>query len=602
LLRQFIFEEACRLEKTAKKVFDEELKRRRQSILSSLGMFQTVGGIILDKKIDDENVRKAIFSQVPSDVLAQQISQLDDWITGKRSHQFSAFIRQFNYLRKFSPAFLKSLEFEDSHATDTPLVEELLQKRTDLDHRIVSAETNLRKQLAQPKDKQNPDRIQKLKETLDNLKLEEMNTLKIIEEQYPRYAELTQPQPVTLTELRQNVLRENEVLLEYVVMDEMTAAFVVSREAFEWVKVEMMVKELTEKVTHLRATLVDPTETFDRATAYELYTKLWKPVEKYLTDAEVVYIVPDGPLYYLPFETLITTNKPRDNGSDFLLTKDYHLAYIQSASILKTVREDQKRREASREEQEPIVVFADPVYPQEGQIALNRGAGDLRDAFHSGGDHCAEPRFGRLESTAKEAESIASIYQVNHNSDAFNLRDKARESRVKNLDLSTYRYVHFATHGILCDETKGAWLQSSLVLSLVGESETEQEKGNEGFLQMSEVFNLKLNADLVTLSACETGLGRADKGEGLVGLTRGFMYAGTPSVVVSLWRVSDSSTAQFMTEFYTALSEGMTKVATLKETKQFMIAESYHTSESGEIVRHNHPYYWAPFILIGAPQ
>ena len=85
-------------EKTAKKFFDEELKRRRQSILSSLGMFQTVGGIILDKKIDDENVRKVIFSQVPSDVLAQQISKLDDWITGKRSHQFSAFIRQFNYL------------------------------------------------------------------------------------------------------------------------------------------------------------------------------------------------------------------------------------------------------------------------------------------------------------------------------------------------------------------------------------------------------------------------------------------------------------------------------------------------------------------------
>ncbi|MHC4535424.1 MAG: Tn3 family transposase, partial [Planctomycetota bacterium] len=110
-------------EKTAKKRFDEELKRRRQSILSSLGMFQTVGGIILDKEIDDENVRQVIFRQIPSDVLAQQISQLDDWITGKRSHQFSAFIGQFNYLRKFSPAFLKSLEFEDSRGTLTPLID-----------------------------------------------------------------------------------------------------------------------------------------------------------------------------------------------------------------------------------------------------------------------------------------------------------------------------------------------------------------------------------------------------------------------------------------------------------------------------------------------
>ena len=108
-------------EKNAKKGFDEELKRRRQSILSSLGMFQTVAGVILDKTVDDKNVRQVVFSQVPSDILAQQISQLDDWVTGKRGHQFSAFIGQFNYLRKFSPAFLKSLQFEDSHGTDTPL-------------------------------------------------------------------------------------------------------------------------------------------------------------------------------------------------------------------------------------------------------------------------------------------------------------------------------------------------------------------------------------------------------------------------------------------------------------------------------------------------
>jgi hypothetical protein len=108
-------------EKNAKKVFDQELKRRRQSILSSLGMFQTVAGIILDKKVDDKNVRQVVFSQIPSDILAQQISKLDDWVTGKRGHQFSAFIGQFNYLRKFSPAFLKALEFEHSHGTDTPL-------------------------------------------------------------------------------------------------------------------------------------------------------------------------------------------------------------------------------------------------------------------------------------------------------------------------------------------------------------------------------------------------------------------------------------------------------------------------------------------------
>jgi hypothetical protein len=120
-------------EKTAKKVFDEELKRRRKSILSSLAMFQTVAGVILDKRVDNEDVRKVVFDQIPPDVLAQQISQLNDWVTGKRSHLFSAFIDQFNYLRKFSPAFLRNLEFEDSRGTDTPLIcaTQLLKEMND---------------------------------------------------------------------------------------------------------------------------------------------------------------------------------------------------------------------------------------------------------------------------------------------------------------------------------------------------------------------------------------------------------------------------------------------------------------------------------------
>jgi TnpA family transposase len=126
-------------EKNAKKTFDEELKQRRKAILSSLNMFQTVGGVLLDKRVENEKVRQVIFSQVPPDVLAQQLAELDDWVTGKRSHLFSAFIDQFNYLRKFSPAFLECLEFEDSRGTDTPLIHatELLRKMNATNKRKV---------------------------------------------------------------------------------------------------------------------------------------------------------------------------------------------------------------------------------------------------------------------------------------------------------------------------------------------------------------------------------------------------------------------------------------------------------------------------------
>jgi CHAT domain-containing protein len=161
--------------------------------------------------------------------------------------------------------------------------------------------------------------------------------------------------------------------------------------------------------------------------------------------------------------------------------------------------------------------------------------------------------------------------------------------------LAPYQYIVFATHGILGTEVP--YLQQpALVLSQV---DTLEE---DGFLTMEEILGLRLNADLVTLSACQTGLGINVKGEGIIGLTRAFMYAGTSSLVVSLWSVADQSTAEFMAHFYRNLKSGMSKAKALRETKLWMIRESYHTDEYGNVVLHNHPFYWAPFVLIGEYQ
>jgi CHAT domain-containing protein len=146
------------------------------------------------------------------------------------------------------------------------------------------------------------------------------------------------------------------------------------------------------------------------------------------------------------------------------------------------------------------------------------------------------------------------------------------------------RYLHLSTHGYLDHEHA---MYSGLLFS-------------DGMLQTYGIFNLDIDAELTVLSACQTGLGELKAGEGLVGLARAFMYAGSLSVLVSLWPVSDPSTAAFMKRFYRNLNKGKTKAEALRETKIWMKAKSYHTDEHGNVIKHDHPFYWAPFILVGA--
>ncbi|TMA61499.1 MAG: CHAT domain-containing protein, partial [Deltaproteobacteria bacterium] len=145
------------------------------------------------------------------------------------------------------------------------------------------------------------------------------------------------------------------------------------------------------------------------------------------------------------------------------------------------------------------------------------------------------------------------------------------------------------------DEVK--WItQPALVLSLAGGADDTYD----GFLQMSEIFNLRLNADLVVLSACDTGKGKLRRGEGIVGLTRAFMYAGTHSVVASLWQVNDQSTSRFMECFYRNLKEGQSKAEALRQAKKQLMQIQVWSDTLKKEQSFTAPFYWAPFILIGS--
>jgi len=275
---------------------------------------------------------------------------------------------------------------------------------------------------------------------------------------------------------------------------------------------------------------------------------LFAPLEPFLTQADSLIVVPDGSLAYLPLEVLPTA-KGR-------VIERYRVAYAPSASTLSTLRERKRQPNAGS-----LFALADPAFPSTPAPMAERGFD-----------------FTRLPQTRAEVNAIQSLFRPGE-ARVF-LGDQAVESSVKSLPMDSYRYLHFAAHGYF-DEERPA--RSGIVLS--------PDPKDDGVLQAHEVMRLRLNADLVTLSACQTGLGRLLAGEGVVSLTRAFFYAGAQSVVVSLWNVNDAATAGLMKSFYTNLHKGLPREEALRQAKLAMLRNP----------RWRHPYFWAPFVFIGEP-
>jgi CHAT domain-containing protein len=231
-----------------------------------------------------------------------------------------------------------------------------------------------------------------------------------------------------------------------------------------------------------------------------------------------------------------------------------------------------------------VAVIADPVFSSNDQ-RLKSNARTDRVANTRIIEHLADDSgklvIRRLPFTRQEAEQILAVSPRASNLKAVDF--KANRGTATGAELSKFRYVHFATHGYLDSERPDL---SAVVLSLVD----EQGNPQDGFLRALEIYNLNLPAELVVLSACQTGLGKEIKGEGLVGLTRGFMYAGARRVVVSLWNVNDKATAELMTKFYTKmLKQGERPAAALRAAQVEMWKQKQWQS----------PYYWAAFTMQG---
>ncbi|MBI3950644.1 MAG: CHAT domain-containing protein [Acidobacteria bacterium] len=442
----------------------------------------------------------------------------------------------------------------------------------------------------------------------------------------PRYAALTQPQPLSLKEIQQQVLDDDTLLLEYALGDERSFLWAVtpnSIHSFELPKraeIEAAARRVYELLTTRNQSKAGETPEQKRqrvAQADAEYVKaaaalsqmLLAPVAAPLGTKRLL-IVAEGTLQYVPFAalprpvslvtghwSLADSKRPRTNDQGRMtndtrpLVVDHEIVSLPSASALAVLRKELAGRQPAAK---TVAVLADPVFQSNDarvkQIRMEAakkanetpalpGAPSIEPDVERSARESGATSFQRLRFSRVEAEGIAALAPAAAGLKAVDF--EANKLTATSVDLSQYRIVHFATHGLLNSQHPEL---SGVVLSLVDEEGEPQD----GFLRFYEIYNLKLNADLVVLSACQTALGKEVKGEGLVGLTRGFMYAGAARVVASLWNVQDKATAELMRRFYQAmLKDGLRPAAALRAAQVAMWKEK------------RAPYYWAAFALQG---
>jgi CHAT domain-containing protein/Tfp pilus assembly protein PilF len=404
----------------------------------------------------------------------------------------------------------------------------------------------------------------------------------------------------------QSFMDEDTIFIEYVCSEDKLYSWLITKDRFEIYEFSITLRKFEELVKNYRAILMKPQLSTGELVNHiklgqELFKILLSPMENEILEGKKLIIVPDGPLYYLPFETLIIPPRKPEAGQKntqvipYLITKT-PISYFHSGAVMASMMKKSGPSTKTEKGQYDIVAFGDPIYSSTEKSKETEV--DKRGFYETRGIN-----FERLTYSSQEVKNIAKIFNLAPTSECINLREKANEKRVHDLDLTNYRRIHFATHGILADEI--TWInQPALVLSLLGADEKY-----DGFFSMEEIYDMDLNADLVVLSACKTGLGEEIRGEGLVGLTHAFIHAGTNSVVVSLWDVNDRSTSMLMERFYQYLKT-MNKSEALRQAKlDLMKGESIASKERGiggitegdaEVSQtYSHPFFWAPFILIG---
>ena len=364
--------------------------------------------------------------------------------------------------------------------------------------------------------------------------------------------------PMNLSEVEEQVRQRNTVLMDYLLGEKESYLWAISPKGSQMFRLPGR-QQLVANVQSFRQAIATPHSTADyKGTGRALYDTLWSPAETFLKSGRGVVVIPDGELNYLPFEALI------DRSGRFSV-ETFAIAYAWSPSTLNLLKRD-RTRDARLE----FVGFGAPALEENTASASEQS---LRGIYQRAGF-----RFPPLPYAREELTQIAALFPAGK-SQLF-IGVEATKSAVRTARLSDYKRLHFATHTVF-DESSPE--RTGIVLTPAA--------NDDGILRAHDILKLHLDADLVVLSACQTGLGKLLRGEGITGLSQAFLFAGARRIVVSSWEVNDLATSELMTQFYRALANNASPAEALQQAKVQLL-------RSGSPA-YRHPYFWASFVTIG---
>lgn len=482
----------------------------------------------------------------------------------------------------------------------------LAKRKQDAQERLEILESTLLKTFSEAADKRDAGREQKLRDDIAALRREVAAVDAELNRRFPEYQELVRPEPLQIAQVRK-LLKPGEAMLVYA-FDATTGshAWVVSPDKAAFLRLDARLPELEKDVALVRSQMeidgrgVAPAVSTD--VLHRLYRQLFTPALPYLANVKHLMVVPSGPLVSLPFGMLVASAPAAGKGQDYAnidwLVKRYATSVLPSVSSIRAFRQFARSGIA----QEPFAGYGDPVIgEEEGGTRAMRGErrsvnaaalfrATATSASRQAGSEVADVEVirkqPRLADTADELLFVAKALKARPEQ-ALWLQSRATETNLKQADLSKYRVLAFATHGVMAGQIDGVG-EPGLILTPPAVGTVE----DDGYLAASEIARLKLNADWVILSACNTAAGDGTPGaEGFSGLTKAFFHAGSRSLLVSHWPVASQATVQLvgaMLKDYEA-NPALTKTEAQRRSMLALMANPEFA----------HPAFWAPFVVVG---
>ena len=516
-------------------------------------------------------------------------------------------------------------------SVNDPELSELIRQRQDLEMKLASHQNRLVSALQSSETFPSEKIIEQIQNGVQELKSAVAVLDREVTSQFPGYAEITNPATITVQQA-QKALHHGEALISIFVGQNRTFVWGLGKEgpvASSIVKLGR--DDLSDIVSRLRksfdpqgVTTLNDIPEFDIALAYDLYEKILKPIENVWMQAERLLIVPDSPLGQLPFSVLPTemievakNKEPLFSGYRNVpwLIRSHAVTVIPSASCLVTLR-NLPQGKAGRK---AFAGFGDPVFNKEqfAQMEISKDKSNQKYASRGGNIHIRGVRItekgtldnkkiyssqlrnlNRLPDTAEEIKSIANTLGANLDKDIF-LGVQASEGQVKEMDLSDRRIIAFASHALVPGDLDGLDQPAIALTSPTITGDTT----SDGLLTMGEVMGLRLDADWVVLSACNTAAAEGTGAETVSGLGRAFFYAGTRALLVSMWPVETTSAKKLTTKLfqYQKENKSISRAGALQSSMlDLMDRQVLRDDATGKIAAsYAHPIFWAPFIVVG---